>query len=154
MQTNWETEASLKQAQNILESYRRLVGAPLFPVSGDPAEMAAKLFHAPFVLVAHGTEADPVLNYGNKAALELWEMDWLEFTRTPSRFTAEAPDREERARLLAEVTANGFIRNYSGVRVSQSGRRFRIEQAVVWNVFDGEGERRGQAATFSAWVPL
>jgi N-carbamoylputrescine amidase len=61
----------------------------------------------------------------------------------PSRLTAEAPDREERARLLAEVTAKGFIDHYSGVRVSSSGRRFRIEGAVVWNLIDQQGHLSG-----------
>ena len=30
-----------------------------------------------------------MLNYGNRAALTLWEMSWEELTRTPSRLTAE-----------------------------------------------------------------
>jgi hypothetical protein len=84
----------------------------------------AKVFEAPFVVVSHGTEADPVLNYGNAAALALWEMSWEELTRTPSRLTAEAPNREERAKLLEAVTRRGFIDDYSGVRISKTGRRF------------------------------
>jgi hypothetical protein len=78
-------------------------------------------------------------------------MSWDEITRTPSRLTAEAPNREERARLLAEVTANGFIENYSGVRISKNGRRFRIVQAKVWNLLDTQGKPYGQAAVFSHW---
>ena len=113
--------------------------------------MAAEIFHASFVLVAHGTEADPVLNYGNAAALALWEMPWAELTRTPSRLTAEVPNREERARLLAAVTANGFIDDYSGIRISKPGRRFRIVQATVWNLLDERGNYSGQAAMFSRW---
>jgi hypothetical protein len=73
------------------------------------------------------------LNYGNQAALALWEMSWDEFTRTPSRLTAEMPNREERTRLLEIVSHNGFIENYSGVRISKTG------------------EPRGQAATFCEW---
>jgi len=92
-----------------------------------------------------------VLNYGNQAALTLWEMSWAELTRTPSRLTAEAPNREERARLLAEVTAHGFIDNYSGIRVSRTGRRFRILQATVWNLLDARQNFAGQAALFSRW---
>ena len=42
-----------------------------------------------------------------------------------SASAAEAPLREERARLLAAVAANGFIDDYSGIRISKSGRRFR-----------------------------
>lgn len=117
-------------------------------------ELARTLYEAPFVLVSHGTEADPVLNYGNQTALTLWEMDWEELTRTPSRLTAEAPLREERARLLAAVTAHGFIDDYSGIRISKSGRRFRIAQATVWNLVTAEGVHCGQAATFSKWTCL
>ena len=127
------------------------------PVAGaqssgeSPAELAGKIFHAPFVLVSHGTEADPVLNYGNAAALALWEMSWAELTRTPSRLTAEAPNREERARLLAAVTARGFIDDYSGVRISKTRRRFKISRATVWNLLTEAGKPCGQAAMFGEW---
>ena len=103
------------------------------------------------MLVSHGTEADPVLNYGNAAALALWEMSWAELTRTPSRLTAEAPNRAERARLLAAVTARGFIDDYSGIRISKTGRRFIISQATVWNLLTEQGKPYGQAAMFGAW---
>ena len=114
-------------------------------------ELSEKVFHAPFVLVAHGSEADPILNYGNAAALALWEMSWAELTRTPSRLTAEAPNREERARLLEAVTRRGFIDDYSGVRISKSGRRFRIAAATVWNLISRDGKNCGQAARFAHW---
>jgi hypothetical protein len=117
----------------------------------NPLGLAKNVFAAPFVLVSHGTEADPVLNYGNAAALALWEMTWEELTRTPSRLTAEAPNRAERARLLAAVTRAGFIDDYSGIRISKNGRRFRIAQATVWNLLDKQGRHAGQAATFSDW---
>ena len=71
--------------------------------------------------------------------------------RTPSRLTAEAPNREERARLLAAVTKHGFIDDYSGIRISKTGRRFRIAQATVWNLLDEKGNYAGQAAMFSRW---
>src|SRR5450432_2585486 len=111
-------------------------------------EPAEKIFQAPLVLVSHGTEADPILNYGNAAALALWEMSWTELTHTPSRLTAEAPNHEERARLLATVTARGFIDDYSGVRISKTGRRFKISRATVWNLLTDEGKPCGQAAMF------
>src|SRR6185503_4048167 len=119
--------------------HRQFTGRDLLPGLFNPAGLAKNLFLAPFVLVSHGTEADPVLNYGNAAALALWEMTWDELTRTPSRLTAEAPLREERARLLAEVTAHGFIDDYSGIRISKTGRRFRIAQATVWNLVTEDG---------------
>ena len=145
-----ELEAHLGR---LVRSHLRLTGRELFPGATrlPPGELARLVAEAPFVLVSHGTEADPVLNYGNTTALGLWEMDWETFTRTPSRFTAEAPNREERARLLERVTSFGFIDDYSGVRVSRTGRRFLISQATVWNVSHNDGSPAGQAATFGAW---
>lgn len=37
---------------------------------------------------------------------------WDEFVATPSRLSAEQVNREERARLLEQVSAKGFISNY------------------------------------------
>jgi MEKHLA domain len=78
-------------------------------------------------------------------------MSWEELTRTPSRLTAEAPNREERARLLDTVTRHGFIADYSGIRISKNGRRFHIRQATVWNLISPTGHPCGQAAMFSHW---
>ena len=154
MNQTWQTSSVIAHAQTLARSLRHWTARELlpgFPPGGTPAEFAEKLFHAPFVQVSHGIETDPVLNYGNATALKLWEMSWDELTRTPSRLTAEAPNREERARLLAAVTANGFIDNYSGIRISKTGRRFRIAQATVWNLLDERGVYCGQAAVFSHW---
>jgi len=150
----WQTRFLIAQTLMIARSLKHWTGRDLLagPEAGAPPEaVAEKVFHAPFVLVSHGTEADPVLNYGNQTALTLWEMSWSELTQTPSRLTAEAPNREERARLLAAVTANGFIDDYSGIRISKTGRRFRITQATVWNLLDERGIYAGQAAMFSRW---
>jgi hypothetical protein len=147
----WNNPFVLAQTRLMARNFKRWTGHDLMPGDLLDEGLADKVFHAPFVLVSHGTGDDPVLNYGNQAALALWEMSWAELTRTPSRLTAEAPNREERARLLAAVTARGYIDDYSGVRISKTGRRFRIQQAVVWNlVGDGE-EYRGQAAMFAQW---
>lgn len=147
----WQNEPVIRHTQLMAQSYRRWIGDDLLGGLFNPLGLAKNIFEAPFVLVSHGTEPDPVLCYGNATALKLWEMTWEELTRTPSRLTAEAPNREERARLLAEVTANGFIQNYSGVRISKTGKRFRIAQATVWNLLDERGIYAGQAAMFSRW---
>ena len=147
----WDTPALRRHARRLLESHRRWTGRDLLPLSSDDSENAAGLAKAPFVVVSHGPEADPVLDYGNDAALALWEMPWSYFVRTPSRFTAEAPDRTERARLLDQVTRHGFIADYSGIRVTRTGRRFRIAQATVWNLLGDDGAVVGQAATFDRW---
>jgi len=103
------------------------------------------------VVLSHNAAPDPILTYGNLKALELFELSWEELAQMPSRLTAEAPDRAERARLLAAVAARGFIDDYSGVRISRTGQRFRIERATVWNLTDDAGQLCGQAATFRTW---
>src|SRR5215472_13934147 len=135
----------------LARSFKKWTGRDLLPGDFPEAELAKKLFNAPFVVVSHGMQADPILNYGNRAALALWEMSWDEFTRTPSRLTAEAPNRQERARLLEAVASKGFMDNYSGVRISKNGRRFEISSAIVWNLISEKGEPCGQAATFCEW---
>ena len=140
--------------QLLLDSFARLLGRELISRQGTTEEQVERLLHAPFVVVSHGTEADPVLNYGNAAALALWEMDLATLTSTPSRLTAEPVHRDERARLLARTARDGFVDDYSGIRISSTGKRFRIEQAIVWNLVDAAGIRHGQAATFDRWTPL
>ena len=151
MNAPWQSVLVTAQTQLFARSLKHWTGRELLPGNIAAVEFAEKLFHAPFVLVSHGTEADPVLNYGNAAALALWEMSWAELTCTRSRLTAQTPDREERARLLAVVTARGFIDDYSGVRISKSGRRFQISHATVWNLLKANGQPCGQAAMFDRW---
>ncbi len=151
MEPIWQNPSIIAQTQLIARSLDHWTGRTLLPGLFNPLGLAKNIFAAPFVLVAHGTEADPVLNYGNAAALALWEMSWEELTRTPSRLTAEAPNREERARLLAMVTARGFIDDYSGIRISKTGRRFRISRATVWNLLGEDNQPCGQAAMFGDW---
>jgi hypothetical protein len=151
MENIWQKDSIIAQSQLIARSFKKWTGDDLLPGLFNPPGLARHLFHAPFVIVSHGTETDPVLNYGNQVALDLWEMSWEELTSTPSRLTAEAPNREERARLLDAVTKRGFIDDYSGVRISKSGKRFKISRATVWNLVSETGEPRGQAATFSEW---
>ena len=125
----------------IASSYQHLTGAPLVAA---PAE----LWEAPRAVVAHGLEPDPIFFYGNRMALELFEMPAADFIRLPSRLSAEPLLRDERARLLGRVADKGFIDDYTGVRISATGRRFRIEQAVVWNLVDASGVAHAQASAF------
>lgn len=129
-------------------SYARLVGAPLVP----PGKDASWLYReAPFVVLAHGTDPDPLLIYANKCAQACFEYSWDEFLALPSRLSAEPIDRAERQRLLDQVARTGFLSGYRGIRVAKSGRRFLIEDGVVWELIDRAGTRHGQAATFRSW---
>ena len=150
----WNRPGQIEHVQMLLDSFARLLGRDLVPRDASPVEQARLLFESAFVVVSHGTEADPVLNYANATALQLWEMDLATFVQTPSRLTAEPMHRDERARLLERTRRDGYVDDYSGIRISQSGRRFRIERAIVWNLVDAAGHLRGQAATFDTWTPL
>ncbi len=138
----------------MLNSFRRFVGRDLIERTGDAAEEAKIVFQARFVVVSHGTQDDPILNYGNKTALALWEMDLPTLMSTPSRLTAEPMHRDERAQLMTRAARDGFVDDYRGIRISSSGIRFLIERAIIWNLVDAAEQRVGQAATFADWKPL
>lgn len=143
-----------KHIKNILNSYQNLTGLSLLPPLLNPANLTAYFDQVNFALLSHGNELDPILNYGNKMAMKLWEMSPEEFLKTPSKKTAEAPLREERERLMQKVNFSGFISDYSGVRISKTGKRFEIKQATIWNVFDENNAKIGQAAMFSDYTYL
>ena len=148
-----QTNGFLRDHVDLLcRSYERLLGKPL--IAGAGPDPAFELFFAECVVLSHGTEEDPVFNYVNMSGMDLFEMDWDQFMVTPSRLSAEPENREERARLMERVTNEGYIDDYSGVRIASTGHRFEIHQATVWNLVLDDGVYRGQAAVFSDWTSL
>lgn len=143
-----------EHAELLISSYRRFTGRELVAKTGSPRERYRALYEAPYGVVSHGTEDDPVFNYGNLTALRLFEMDWVDFVALPSRESAEPGNRAERQRLLACVSEYGFVDDYRGVRIASTGRRFRIENTTVWNVVDRSNVYRGQAAVFYCWSEI
>ncbi len=148
------TTSVIEHCQNLLNSFKTLTGNDLIDRSPSIEIQANNLFNANFVVVSHGTQPDPIFNYGNQTALDLWEFDWEHFLKLPSRLSAEPMAQVDRDRLLLEAKNNGYIQNYGGVRISRTGKRFWIENATIWNVTDRHGNDRGQAATFSKWSPI
>ncbi len=148
---HWNQAYIIQWSQRLLNSYRHWTGSELIERIGGTRHQARTLFKAPFVVVSHGVEIDPILNYGNQTALDLWELSWDQLLRTPSRLTAEPHDRPERERLLEQARVNGYFAGYRGIRVSSTGSRFLVEQAVIWTVIDSTGRWIGQAASFSHW---
>ena len=148
--------------QAFLDEHARLLSSNLRLLCGrellDPAvpdqEAGTTLYQARFVVLSHGIGPDPCFTYANLAAQQLFEMPWSEIVGMPSRFSAEPLARGERQRLLERVSRHGYVDDYSGVRITRSGRRFRIHKATVWNLFDSEGRHCGQAACFDQWQPL
>jgi hypothetical protein len=153
-QNAWQDPRWIDFTQILLDSYEHWLHKPLIDRTGSPADQSRRAFEAPFVTVAHNTEADPILCYANRVALNLWQMDLATLTRTPSRLTAEPVHRDERARLLDRTTRHGYVDDYCGIRISSTGQRFEIHQAIVWNLIDPTGRPAGQAATFAHWTFL
>ena len=154
MQFDWLNPATVQWCQFLLDSYYHWIKQELIPRHGTILQQAERLFYSKFVVASHGTEDDPVLNYGNQTALNLWETHWQQFTQTPSRLTAEPINREARAKMLVQVQAQGFATNYSGIRITSTGKRFIAEQITIWNIQNPSGVNIGQGATFSTWKYL
>lgn len=138
-------------ARLLIESFRLRTGRELLELDPRNNQIGRALYFAPFAVVSHGTEEDPIFNYGNAAALELFGMTWEEFTSMSSRLSAEPMHRDERERFMTQVRLRGCVQDYRGIRVSKQGRRFLIEQATVWTVNDEAGTVIGQAAVLPAW---
>ena len=150
----WQQPEIICWSQILIKSFQQLLGKNLVAPANTPEQLAQTLFDAPFVVVSHGTQADPILNYGNQMALQLWSISWDELVTTPSRLTAEPVKQYVRAQMLEQAAKQGYIDNYQGIRISRTGQRFLIEQAIIWNLTDEFGKECGQAATFSDWKLL
>jgi hypothetical protein len=150
----WDEPRIVEWSQLLLDGYRHWIGHDLIKRTADAKQWARTLFEASAVVVSHGVEPDPILNYGNQTALDLWELSWAQFIKTPSRLTAEPDDRAERERMLTQARAKGYYDGYRGVRISSTGKRFLVERALIWTVIDPDGRPIGQAATFSQWSYL
>ena len=138
-------EASAGERLALLaESFRRLTGR----------ELAADIWHAEAAILAHDTSAPPRFIYGNARTLALFRMTPQQFLGLPSHMSAEPAHREERARMFAKLEADDVVFGYAGVRIAADGTRFRISDAVIWNLVDEAGLRHGQAAWFETWEML
>lgn len=143
-----------RQTRILCASYQHWTGLRLIDAEADSPQAMQLLFTSPFAVASHDTQPDPVFNYANRQALELFGMAWEEITRLPSRYSAEPLARKERARLLQRVERFGYVDDYSGVRIARDGRRFMIQNATVWNLIDENGVRCGQAAMIREWTSL
>ncbi|GAA3103402.1 MEKHLA domain-containing protein [Rhizobium viscosum] len=133
----------------LVGSFRRVVGRELLEKNRGPEWLYG---NAPFAIVAHNADAEPVFVYANATAQRRFGYSWSEFTRLKARLSTGPDERGERARLLDAITRNGFMTDYCGLRVTKSGSRFRVEDGIVWQLKDRRGVGHGQAAMFSKWV--
>ncbi|GFE67782.1 MEKHLA domain-containing protein [Chroococcus sp. FPU101] len=148
----WQNSEVIIWTQNLLNSYENRLNRALIERKSDLEEQAKSLFLAPFVVVSHDTKSDPIFNYGNQTALNLWEISFLDLLKTPSRKTVKDTISEaERAKMLDTAKKKGYIDHYQGIRITSTGRLFKIENAIVWNITNAHGIYLGQAATFAEW---
>ncbi|CAI6002364.1 unnamed protein product [Closterium sp. NIES-64] len=134
----------------LIDSYYRATGRPLFDKPVEVAEAAKELWSAPFLVLSHGTEDDPLFNYANESGLRAFESTWGEFTALPSRYSSPDPDSPTRKELLQQ--AEEKPKDLKGlVRVSTKGTKFKIDDGILWTLVATDGERFGQAAVIREW---
>ena len=150
----WLSSDKQELAVLLLQSHQRAFGRPLI-AAAQPGRsrrlLCQELFACGFPVLAHGTGNDPKLIYANAAALRLWETRWDELIGMPSRLTAPDSERAERSSALGQAQRLDAVQNYRGLRISRQGRRFMINNAKIWTLWNAEERLCGQAACFSDW---
>ncbi len=148
--------AVVELAKCIVDSHQRVVGTRLIDGSNvmTDKQVATTLYELPAIVLSHDGATDPTFTFANLAAQQLFEYSWEQFLTLRSRQSAEHDQRSARSEMLARAAKTGYISDYQGIRVSASGKRFEIKQAVIWNVSDDCGSLIGQAAVFDDWKYL
>ena len=150
----WLTADKQGLAGLLLQAHQRAFGRSLIAAAHpgrSKQQLCQELFACAFPVLAHGTGQDPKLSYANAAALQLWETHWDELIGMPSRLTAPDSERAERSNALGQAKRLDAVQNYRGIRISCKGRRFMINKARIWTLWDAEEQVCGQAACFSDW---
>ena len=150
----WLTQESQGLTSILLRSHQRAFGRPLLACDrpGTSRRLTnQELFSSTVAVLAHDNSNDPRLIYANAMALRLWQRSWPEMIGMPSRYTAEEGARRERASALQQAQRQDAFEGYRGIRISGNGRRFMINNARIWTLWDEENRGCGQAAAFSNW---
>lgn len=140
-------------AKQMVDSYQRVVRKRLVEVRDDATDVqiAKALYELPAVVLSHDGADDPTFTFANLAGQKLFEYPWDKFLTLRSHQSAEAEHRTNRAEMLERAARDGYIADYCGIRISGSGKRFEIKNAIIWNVVDLGGNKVGQAAVFDQW---
>lgn len=147
-----------------LENHIRLLDSSLAKSRGDgmfewiqsklsshasSPETAKQLhYNQRFGVLSHGTQPDPIYNYGNIASLELFEQTLENLCKTPSRYSTIPELMEDRSNLIEDIETQGYGLIDKAIRVSAKGNLFLIHQILVWTVFSDDNERLGLAAIY------
>lgn len=137
----------------LLQSHQWAFQRPLIASARQqPLRLSCQeLFACGFPVLAHDGGPEPKLTYANAAALGLWDAPWDDLVGLPSRLTAPIAEQAERSLALNKAKSEDAIEGYSGIRISRKGRRFMIQNARIWTLWDEQQQAFGQAASFSNW---
>mmetsp|Transcript_33049 Transcript_33049/g.79885 ORF Transcript_33049/g.79885 Transcript_33049/m.79885 type:complete len:222 (+) Transcript_33049:64-729(+) len=101
-----------------------------------------------FGVLSHGTQPDPIFNYGNKASLELFGYKIEDLCRTASRLSTVPELMKDRENLIKDIETCGYGYIDDAVRVKSDGELFVIDRILVWTLFDKTDKRIGLAAVY------
>lgn len=102
-----------------------------------------------FGILSHGTQEDPIYNYGNRASLELFDQTLENLCQTPSRYSTVESLMDDRDRLIQQINDVGYGIITNGVRTTTKGHLFVIKTIWIWHVYhDEDGRRIGLAALY------
>ena len=149
----WLKADQLALVAKLLQSHQWAFQRPLIASARQqPLRLSCQeLFACGFPVLAHDGGPEPKLTYANAAALGLWDAPWDELVGLPSRLTAPTAEQAERSLALNKAKSEDAIEGYSGIRISRKGRRFMIQNARIWTLWDEQQHACGQAASFSNW---
>ena len=152
MQQPWQIPAIEAHSSLLIESFFYRTKKNLIDLNLANIDPAQALYESRYVILSHGTEADPIFNYANLAAQKLWSISWDEFLKMPSRLSAETVETNNRNELFSKTNQQGFSSEYSGVRITKYGKRFLIKDATLWKVVSPSGNFHGHAVVFDQWA--
>ncbi len=153
----WLIQETRRIVHLLLISHTKAFGRPLMKCQAlDDANRleSQELFVLERPVMAHKNSKDPCLIYANAAALQLWCRRWEEMVGMPSRLTAPSIERQKRSAALHLAKEKDAIEGYHGIRVDKKGRKFLINNARIWTLWDERGNAFGQAATFGSWSKI
>ncbi|MCV9927075.1 MEKHLA domain-containing protein [Flavobacterium sp. LS1R49] len=103
---------------------------------------------APYSILAQGGEEDPYFIYANNYALSCFKYSLDEILSLPAKLSAAEENRPKRKLLFDKVAREGIVYNYNGDRVDKYQNTFRINDTIVWQLEENDGEVWGQGALF------
>ena len=133
------------------ESFKRWTDQYLIDPHHQPEEFSRLLYFAPFVVFAVSNHPDPRFSYANESSQKLFLYNWNEFTALPSTTPIEPSDFPQSQRMLDECSSQGFSKAFEGIRITSTGKRFKIGRTILWNIIDDSGRKIGKAVVFNKW---